>query len=517
MSELINTKNFSKSTVIQDIHFHVLLLGGGVCSGFAAKKLVELRSKSTAAFHGKFCGIVSAEIELPYYRNLLSGKVFDFSLNAKELEEITDDLEINSGKWYSDNDIEVLLGCQAVEFDPKNKRVKVFQKEDNSFFWVEYDRLLVATGSRPLFTDMFPKESIVGNVHALRNLEDAKNIVKSISEKLHKKHNSGTALIPKFLNKKLRIAVCGGGFLGIECAVALSQISNAEVSLVFAGDNLVRKLFTKKMSLWYKKFLAKTLGINIFSNTRVAKFIGNESNQLIKIKFSNGSSINADIALMAMGVVLNTEIFEEKLQLMYPKEDLVKKRDSGSICVDKYLRTSDPFVFSAGDCCSVPFGVGQRRIQHFDHAKQSAETAAQNIFTCLTLAHKQNLAPSFRKKQFQEYEYNNIAYYCYLSNDGEFKGNYFGFQFYGNTGRDLENVSEVHFGDFESSKNTAPKGVIYLNGLSRIIGIVLSCVKPKHTAIVLSKELVDNQYLLENPTQEKILSLLKIDSVFDML
>ena len=70
---------------------------------------------------------------------------------------------------------------------------------------ITYDKLLVATGARPLFTNMFDKADILENIFVLRNEIDAASLVKGLEE-----------------NQGKKVVIIGGGYIGMECAAAFA-------------------------------------------------------------------------------------------------------------------------------------------------------------------------------------------------------------------------------------------------------------------------------------------------------
>src|ERR1700746_3333412 len=107
---------------------NIVILGGGMVAGYAAKQLVELGLKP-----GELA-ILSADTAIPYERPPLS-KGF---LAGKDTE---DAIKINPEDFYRQHSIEMKLGCEITGVDPKRKRLTL--KSGGDF---EFQKLIVATG-----------------------------------------------------------------------------------------------------------------------------------------------------------------------------------------------------------------------------------------------------------------------------------------------------------------------------------------------------------------------------------
>lgn len=113
----------------------------------------------------------------------------------------------------------------------------------------------------------------------------------------------------------------------------------------------------------------KTAGIEILCESRIETFeIAADS---VSIGLAGGRTIDADIAVIGIGSIPNVELAE--------KAGLTIEN---GIRVDDRLRTSDPDIFAAGDCCSFPIPVygGRRvRLESWRSAQEQAMLAAANL------------------------------------------------------------------------------------------------------------------------------------------
>ena len=163
---------------------NIVILGGGMVAGYAAKQLVELGlPKGVLA-------IVSTDNAVPYERPPLS-KSF---LAGKDSE---DAIKINPEDFYTKHGIELRLQCEVAVVDLKRKRLILKNSDEFGF-----QKLIIATGARPRTLNI--PGSKLQNLFYLRTLNDSKNI-RNAAEKV--KH----------------AVVIGGGFIGMEVAAVLRK------------------------------------------------------------------------------------------------------------------------------------------------------------------------------------------------------------------------------------------------------------------------------------------------------
>ena len=161
--------------------YRFVILGGGVVAGYAAQEFARCGISP-----GELC-IVSAEKTLPYDRPPLSK---DFLANEKTVEEIL----INEPGFYQANGIVVRLGTAVTHVDLDNK--KLYANGDS----IAYDKLLIATGSRPRLLDLPGHE--LQNIFYLRHIGDARDIRQQAQQ-------------------AQQAVVVGGSFIGMEATAVL--------------------------------------------------------------------------------------------------------------------------------------------------------------------------------------------------------------------------------------------------------------------------------------------------------
>jgi NADPH-dependent 2,4-dienoyl-CoA reductase/sulfur reductase-like enzyme len=306
---------------------NLVILGGGMVAGYAAKQLVEMGLKP-----GELA-ILSADTSIPYERPPLS-KGF---LAGKETEEA---IRINPEDFYRKQGIDVQIGCVVSAVDPQRKRLIL--KSGGEF---GFNKLIIATGARPRSLEI--PGAKLRNLHYLRSLDDSKAIQRSAE------------------NVK-RAVVIGGGFIGMEVAAVLSQ-KGIEVTMILSDDRIWKRLFSPQMSSFFEAYYALK-GVRFAKSGTVAELRGNET--VSSVVLANGQAIPCDIVIAGIGV--------------RPEMEMLTNRgiDIGDgVMVNEYLETSSPDIWAAGDVANyqdVLFGK-RRRVEHWDNAVSQGQYCARAL------------------------------------------------------------------------------------------------------------------------------------------
>jgi NADPH-dependent 2,4-dienoyl-CoA reductase/sulfur reductase-like enzyme len=306
---------------------NIVILGGGMVAGYAAKQLVELGLPK-----GELA-ILSADNAVPYERPPLS-KGF---LAGKDSE---DAIKINPDDFYRTQGIELRLQCEVSAVDVKRKRLVLKGSEEFGF-----QKLMIATGARPRTLNI--PGSKLQNLFYLRSMNDSKEI-RSAAEKV--KH----------------AVVVGGGFIGMEVAAVLAQ-KGIEVTMVLNDDRVFKKLFSPEMSRFFESYYAGK-GVRLVKSMSVTELRGDGT--VSSAVLGDGQSIRCELVVAGIGVQPVIEVVA----------------DSGldienGILVNEYLQTSDPDVFAAGDVANYQDVLfkKRRRVEHWDNAVSQGQYCAKAL------------------------------------------------------------------------------------------------------------------------------------------
>lgn len=303
-----------------------VIIGAGQAGAWAIYAL-----RDEAGFAGRIV-LIGDEDYIPYERPPLSK-------SAMLGDTSVDDAYFWPREKYDEWNIDMRLGVTAQSIDPKDKNVLL---SDGTT--IGYDRLLLATGTRPR---LLPIEGAdLGGVHYLRTIADTLAIQEDIPD-------GGTALI------------IGGGWIGLEVAGALSK-RNCKAVVVEVADRLCGRAVPPEISDWLLSF-HQGKGVDVRLNAGVEKLTG-ENGRLTGAVLQGGEAVDCTLAIVGIGVVPNSEIAEEAgLDI-----------DNG-VVVDEQGRTSDPDIFAAGDLTNHPNSLLGRRIrlESWENAQNQGRAAAK--------------------------------------------------------------------------------------------------------------------------------------------
>lgn len=234
-----------------------------------------------------------------------------------DIERIEDLVAVPAEKFIEERDIDLRLNREVTEIIPEENSVLV--QVDSKEKKIGYDKLLLATGAKPVVPDIVNPE--LDRVFTLHDLEDGREIRNFIEE-----------------NSPRSAVVVGGGYIGIEMAEALSS-RGMDVDLIEGLPRLITP-FSPETSHILEEHLSER--INVYLNSFVDGIEETESGNLLT-RFG-GVEINSDMVLMAAGVKPNVKIAEESG---------VELGVTGAISTDRYGRTNLPGIFAAGDCAEA--------------------------------------------------------------------------------------------------------------------------------------------------------------------
>ncbi len=248
--------------------------------------------------YGGPIALIGAEAGLPYQRPPLS-KAY---LKTGE----ADALALRPLSFFEKNAITLVDETRVEAIDRAARRVRAGSRSFG------YDHLILATGTRNL------RPAIPGIARALdlRTLADARRLRDE-------------------LDRPRRIAVIGGGFIGLEFA-AVARALGHDVTVAEAAPRLMARVVSPWIS---DRFLAlhAGMGTRILLGSAVVEATGDG------VVLADGRRIEADLALLAVGVRPNCELAEAAGLAV-----------RNGIVVDSCLRTADPDVSALGDCAAFP-------------------------------------------------------------------------------------------------------------------------------------------------------------------
>jgi len=217
-----------------------------------------------------------------------------------------------------------LLGHEALSIDVEGKRVEVKNLESGEVSWVDYDSLIIATGSRPAVLPIPGAEELLGRgVHVVSNPENAREL-------------RDAAL------RSRRAVVVGGGAIGLEIAVALKRLG-LEVWVTKRTPPPFPRNLDPDMGRIITDHL-RSLGLNILFGKGIDRINGGERVESVEI---GGETIPADLVVMAVGGRPESKIAVEA--------GIATER--GAIVTNERMETNVEDVYAIGDVASTFSGV----------------------------------------------------------------------------------------------------------------------------------------------------------------
>ncbi|HSE08872.1 MAG TPA: FAD-dependent oxidoreductase [Nocardioidaceae bacterium] len=303
-----------------------VIAGGGLA---AAKAAESLRAES---FSGQIL-VIGAEHHLPYERPPLSK---GYLLGHEELDKAF----TNPAEWYDEYDIDLSLGSSVAVIDPGARKVTTDRGQQ-----IGYDKLLIATGARPRPLALAEESGV--QVAYLRTMEDSRRIKSQLE--------SGR-----------RVAVIGGGWIGLEVAAA-ARSAGCEVAVIETLElPLVRVLGPEVAKVFAD--LHRSRGVEVRTHATITALT--QEADVTVVHLADGHSVHADLVVVGVGVSPNSEL-----------ADAAGLKTHDGILVDQHLRASHPDVFAAGDVANAfhPRLRRHLRVEHWDNAIHQGLTAGRNM------------------------------------------------------------------------------------------------------------------------------------------
>ncbi|MEW6582861.1 MAG: nitrite reductase large subunit NirB [Actinomycetota bacterium] len=298
-----------------------VIIGGGIAGQAVAERLRE-------AGYDKPVAMLCAESRPPYDRVKL----------ASLLEPGGDPeaLQLRPDTWYEDHAVDLHLGVEVTDIDRAARAVVTAAGER-----ITYDTLVVATGSTALVPPIPGIDR--DDVLVFRTPEDCEAMVAAAA---------GTT----------RACVLGGGLLGLEAARGLVALGVQTTVVHLMGHLMERQLDPFGGSLLTGKMQELSVEVLVDRNTHEVLSADGRVSGLL---FTDGSTLDCDLLVVCAGIRPNTAL----------------ARAAGLECergvlVDDNLRTSDPHVFSVGECAQHRGVVYGLVAPIFEQAKVAARTIA---------------------------------------------------------------------------------------------------------------------------------------------
>ena len=319
----------------------IVVIGGSAAGPKAAARARRMDEEAEIAIIQKDPDLSMASCGYPYYvggffddRNMLlstpTGVTRDprFYINAKGIIAKTE--------------------TEAIGIDRKARTVTVRDMRSDEVTAIEYDKLVIATGSIPRLPPV-PGTELSG-ITTLQSMRDA--------DYLRKVRDEG---------KIKKAVIIGGGLIGIETSEAL-ELAGMEITVVELLPQLLTFLDWEMAKLVENH--VKSKNANVITRNGLAAFLG-EDGRLTAVKLSNGTELPCELAVVAIGVRPNVKL---------AREAGLEIGQTGGITIDKHMRTSDPDIYAVGDCVEVTNLITGKKVlaPYGDLANLQGRVAGEN-------------------------------------------------------------------------------------------------------------------------------------------
>jgi nitrite reductase (NADH) large subunit len=270
-----------------------------------------------------------------------------------------DEIFLHPRAWYEKHNLKLHAGARVTKIDRAAKNVAA-----GNGLCAAYDKLIIATGSRPFVPPLEGMENMEGDakpgIFVFRTLEDCRRIA-------------------GYANKCEKAAVIGGGLLGLEAARGLLNFG-CEVHVVQSSDRLMNQQLDGQAAQILQATIRK-MGIRVHTGKRTTEICGDD--RVTGLRFCDGETLNCDMVIIACGVRPNVELAQAC--------GLTVER---AIVVDDQLRSiNDENIYVVGECAQhrgLTYGLvaplwemGEVLADHITHKNPSAAYTGSKISTKL--------------------------------------------------------------------------------------------------------------------------------------
>ncbi|ODS49643.1 MAG: FAD-dependent pyridine nucleotide-disulfide oxidoreductase [Halanaerobium sp. 4-GBenrich] len=282
----------------------IAVIGAVAAGTSAAAKARRTNKDAEIVIFEKGRDISYAGCGLPYYISGVTPSRYNVVMNtAQDFEE----------KYK----VDVRLEHEVTEIDSDEKILYYQNLVNGKEGGYEFDKLIIATGAAPIKP---PFEGIdLENIFTLRSVESADQIKDAVKR-----------------DDVKRAVIIGAGLIGLEMAESFSELG-MDVTVIELEDQVLPP-FSKEMAGLVEDHL-KEKGVELILGDGVDHFEG--EGKVAKVVTGSGREIEADLALLSIGVKANSKLAEAAG---------IEVGDTGAIKVNEKLETNIKGIYAVGDC-----------------------------------------------------------------------------------------------------------------------------------------------------------------------
>ncbi|MBU5438553.1 FAD-dependent oxidoreductase [Tissierella sp. MSJ-40] len=294
----------------------VLIIGGVAGGASSLARLRRLDEDLDIVLFERGEHISFANCGLPYY--------------IGETIENRDSLLVQTPEGMKNRfNVDIRTNNEVTKILRDEKKIEIKDLKNGNVYTESYDYLIISTGSTPI------KPPIPGidapNIFSLWNIPDTDRIKTYIET-----------------NKPEKAIVVGGGFIGLEMAENLHNLG-IKVSIVEMLDQVMAPMDYEMAQIVHEHIKSK--GVDLHLKDGVSTFEYKDGVTVVTLQ--SGIKIEGDMVILSIGIRPNGEL---------AKEAGLEVNQKGGIIVDKYLRTSDEYIYAIGDVIEVEDFINKTKV-----------------------------------------------------------------------------------------------------------------------------------------------------------
>ena len=282
----------------------IVIIGGVAAGSKAAAKSRRILPNAEIHIYTQEKFVSYSACGLPFY---IEGNFEDWhKLLVRSVEE------------FEKNNIHIHLLNRVTKILPADKKITVLDIEKNETIFVNYDKLVIATGARPNILNV-PNVNLK-NIFTLKNVED------------------GIAIREKMLEAE-HITLLGGGYVNI--ALLSAFIKNSKKVTLIEKRHFILPVFDEEISSLIQNYITENSQdlCKLVTDDYVTEFIGRDS--VKGIVTNKGMGFETDMVIMSIGIQPNVEIAHDAG---------IEIGITGAIKVNSRMETNIADIYACGDC-----------------------------------------------------------------------------------------------------------------------------------------------------------------------
>lgn len=282
----------------------IVIIGGVAAGAKAAAKSKRMLPDAEVHIYTQDTHVSYSSCGLPYY---IAGDFADWQK-----------LIVRTKEEFEKSGIEIHIQNRVTKILPIDKKILVKDLVENSCNFIEYDKLIIATGASPFIPNI--KNNNLKNIFTVRTLEDGINIRKKME-----------------ISKN--ITIIGGGYIAVEIIEAF--VKNGKNVTLIERSPFIMSVFDEDISSLIQSYILENSDnlVKIINDDTVTEFVGEE--EVSGVLTANGCGFETDMVIISAGVRPNVNVAQEAG---------IELGINGAIKVNSRMRTNLQDIYACGDC-----------------------------------------------------------------------------------------------------------------------------------------------------------------------